>query len=210
MSERYTLYGAPGWGSAIAELMLTWCGAPFDMVDVEGFDRPGPARERLLKLNPLAQVPTLVLPTGEVMTESAAIALLLSETYPDAGLAPPPGSPDRARFLRWLVWLTAAVYPTFTYADYPDRWAPEAGQAFAWRVDGHRQELWRQFDAELRPGPWCLGDAFSALDIYLIPMTRWRPRRDWFAEHLPRLHAVALAAESLPVLRPVTLRNFGA
>ena len=78
------------------------------------------------------------------------------------------------------------------------------------RVDGHKRDLWRQFDAELRPGPWCLGEAFSALDIYLIPMTRWRPRRDWFAEQLPRLHAVALAAESLPVLRPVIERNFGA
>lgn len=34
----YTLYGAPGWGSAITELMF--CLEPYHWADVEGFDRP--------------------------------------------------------------------------------------------------------------------------------------------------------------------------
>lgn len=208
MSDRYTLYGAPGWGSAIAEMMLAWCGAPFDIVDVDGFDQPGPARERLLGLNPLAQVPTLVLPSGEVMTESVAIALLLSELYPEARLAPPPGSEDRARFLRRLVWLSAAVYPTFTYADYPDRWAPEAGPAFVARVDGHRQDLWRQFEADLGPGPFCLGEDFSALDVFVAVMVHWRPRAAWFAGACPKLYRAAVATEALEPLGAVLLRNF--
>jgi GST-like protein len=209
MSGRYELYGAPGWGSAITELMLAWCGAPFAFVDVDGFDAPGEARERLMKVNPMAQAPALVLPSGETMSESAAIALLLSETYPDARLAPPPGHAGRPRFLRELVWIVAAVYPTFTYADYPDRWAPEAGEAFKARVDSRRRDLWRHFEARLGEGPWVLGEAFSALDLYVACMVRWRPGALWFAARAPKMFSIAKRVETLDALRPVVHRNFG-
>jgi GST-like protein len=39
-------------------------------------------------------------------------------------------------------------------------------------------------------------------------MTRWRPRRDWFAEQCPKLHAIALACDADPRLAPVWARNF--
>lgn len=47
------LYGVPGWGSAISEVMLTLADIPYQFVNVDGFDQPGPQRELLLKLNPL-------------------------------------------------------------------------------------------------------------------------------------------------------------
>ncbi len=53
-----TVYGVPGWGSTISELMLSLADIPYEVVDVEGFDQPGPARERLRQINPLCQVPT--------------------------------------------------------------------------------------------------------------------------------------------------------
>jgi GST-like protein len=69
-------------------------------------------------------VPTLELENGEVMTETAAIALMVLDRCPD--LAPPVGQPERRQFQRLLIWLVANVYPTFTYADYPERWVPDA------------------------------------------------------------------------------------
>jgi GST-like protein len=41
-------------------------------------------------------------------------------------------------------------------------------------------------------------------------MTRWRPRRRWFAEHAQKLTAIAIAADAVPALRPVWARNFDA
>jgi GST-like protein len=88
------LYGVPGWGSVLVEAMLAWCGAPHDYADVDGFDRPGPARDRLCAVNALAQVPTLVLPDGRILTESAAIALWSGTRRDRAGGPCAAPSPD--------------------------------------------------------------------------------------------------------------------
>ncbi|QCN97356.1 glutathione S-transferase family protein (plasmid) [Azospirillum argentinense] len=204
----YRLYGAPGWGSVLTEVMLVQCGVPFVFEDVAGFDAQGEARQRLLTLNPLGQVPTLVLPDGTVMTESAAIALLLAERHPDAGLAPPPDSPERATFLRLLVWLVANVYPTFTYGDYPERWVTETPEALGAAMVEQRKTLWLWLESQLSDGPWVLGERFSALDIYVGAMVHWRPRRAWFAEHCPKLSGVVGRVLALPNLEPVWSRNF--
>jgi GST-like protein len=205
----WQLFGARGWGSTLVEAALAWVGAPFDFVDVEGFDQPGPQRERLVAINPLARVPTLVSPGGEVMTESAAIILHLAELHPEAGLAPTPSNALRPAFLNRLIWFVSVVYPTFTYRDYPERWAPDAADQLAERVDGFRRSLWLQFESELGDEQWVLEARPSALDIYIAVMTHWRPRRAWFAEHSPKLHAIALRAEALPAMAPVMARNFG-
>jgi GST-like protein len=204
----HRLYGVPGWGSVLIEAALVRAGVPYGFEDVAGFDEPGPARERLLAINPLAQVPVLVLPDGTVMTESAAILLHLAETYPDAGLAPPVGDPLRPVFLRRLIWLVSAVYATFTYADYPERWAPSAPDELRERVIARRKDLWRQWESEIEPAPWALGERFSALDICIAAMTRWRPGRDWLAAECPKLNSIARRADSEHDLDEVWARNF--
>jgi GST-like protein len=205
----WQLYGVRGWGSALVEGSLAWTGVPFRFVDVDGFDREGPARERLLAVNPLARVPVLVAPDGQVITESAAIVLLLAEEHPDAGLAPPPGAPGRAEFLVRLIWFVSVLYPTFSYRDYPERWAPDAADQLARNVDAFRNTLWTQFEREVGEGPFVLGAAPSALDLYVAVFSHWRPRRAWIAQHCPKLHAIALGAETLPSIRDVMVRNFG-
>ena len=205
----WQLYGARGWGSTLAEAALAWVGEPFEFVDVEGFDQSGPQRDRLLAVNPLARVPTLVAPDGLVLTESAAITLHLADLHPDSGLAPPPGDPLRPVFLNRLVWFVSALYPTFTYRDYPERWAPDAQEQLVERVDAFRSTLWSQFEAQVGEGPWVLGAHPSALDVYVAVMSHWRPRREWLAEHCPTLLRIAAQTDRLPAIAPVLERNFG-
>lgn len=206
----YRLFGASGWGSALAEAMLAACDIQPEIEDVDGFDHPGPARDRLVTVNPLAQVPTLQLPDGRIVTESAAIALLLSELYPGAELAPPPGDLERAFFLRYLIWLVANVYPTFTYSDYPERFVQAETELLARRGGEQRKRLWLDLEREIGPPGTLLAGRFSALDIYIAVMTHWRPRRAWFERHCPRLYAAALSCETHPVIGPVLARNFPA
>ena len=207
-TDEWHLLGCRGWGSTLVEAFLALCEAPLQIEYVDGFDKPGETRNRLLSFNPLAQVPTLLLPgDGGVMTESGAIALYLSERFPAAPLAPAVDHDDRAGFLRLLFWLTSAVYPTFTYSDYPERFVDSEPARLRERVIARRQELWKQLEGTLGSTGWTLRQ-FSALDVYLTVMTRWNPGREWFATFCPKLHALALRGDSHPVLGPVVARNF--
>ncbi|MCC8430663.1 glutathione S-transferase family protein [Reyranella aquatilis] len=205
----YTLWGRPGWGSAIVEAQLDWYGLPFAFEPVEDlFKTPG-AKAKLEKVNPLAQVPTLVLPDGTVMSESAAITLLLADLTGQDSLVPAAGAPERASFLRWLVFLVANIYPTFTYADDPSRFVSvnNARDPFRAATDAYAQRLWRQVESAAGT-PWFLGERFSALDLYIDVMTRWRPRRGWFETETPKLFAIARKADQRPELKETWRRNF--
>lgn len=204
----YRLYGRPGWGSVIVEAQLAWYGLDYDLEVVGDLFEDDAARCALETVNPLGQIPTLVLSDGEIVTESAAITLLLAEQNPDATLAPPPGDALRATFLRWLIWFVANLYPTFTYADDPARFVAkeDAQKSFESAVNAYAQKLWRQAE-EAAVGPWFLGDRFSALDIYVAAMTHWRPGRPWFAQHCRKIHEIALATDAEPRLAEVWRTN---
>lgn len=208
----FTLYQMPGWGSAIVELQLAHYGLPYRLVETGDVFEDADARARLAAINPLAQVPTLALPSGEVMTESAAITLHLADVAGRDDLVPGPAAAERAAFLRWLVFIVANIYPTFTYADVPTRFVTDeaAATAFRERVDAYQKSLWRHAAAAAGAsgGPWFLGRRFSALDLYLTVMTRWRPREDWFAAEAPTLLTIARAAREKPGMAEAFARNF--
>jgi GST-like protein len=204
----YTLYGAKGGGSMIVEAAFARTPLPVEFVDLV-WDDIGWNSRTLAPLNPLGQVPTLLLPDGSVMTESAAMILHLAELAPGADLVPRVEHPRHTAFLRWLVFLVAAVYPTFTFGDVPKRWVAgdeTAAKALRASTDEHRKKLFRYVEGQI-DGPWFLGDTWSALDLYLWPMTFWRPGRDWFRAECPKLHAIGIAMDADPINKSVGARN---
>ncbi len=205
----YKLYGRLGWGSAIVEAQLVWYGLPYTYEAVDDLFKSPDARAKLEKVNPLAQVPTLVMPDGSIMSESAAITLLLADLTGKDQLVPAAGAPERAKFLRWLIFIVANIYPTFTYADDPARFVSvnAARDPFRAATDAYAQKLWRQIEGEAG-GPWFLGERFSALDIYINVMTRWRPKRGWFEGETPKLFAIARKGDAVPALTDVWKRNY--
>lgn len=200
-----TVYGAPGWGSAISELMLSLAEIPYQFVDVEGFDKPGPQRETLLRLNPLAQVPTLQLDDGSIMTESAAIALMILDSRPD--LAPAPGTAERMQFQRLLIWFVANVYPTFTFADYPERWVSTAPDELRESCDRYRKSLYLWLETQVQAAPFALGPEITLLDLYFCVMRGWGPRQGWFKDNTPKLYAIADAVCARSELHGALRRN---
>ena len=97
----------------LVETQLAWYGLPYGLEAVGNLLKETQARDRLAPVNPIAQIPTLILPDGAVMTESAAITLLLAEATGRDDLAPGAAAPERARFLRWLIFMVTNIYPTF-------------------------------------------------------------------------------------------------
>ena len=160
------LYGELGWGSVLTEAQLDWYGTDYYFERVGDLFENADARRNLAKINPIAQIPTLVLDDGTVMTESAAITLYLAEMAGNDTLVPAVGSTQRAAFLRWLIFIVANIYPTYTYADDPARFVqcPDAQPGFRNAVNEYAIKMYMVLENHAGQ-PWFLGDRVSALDI---------------------------------------------
>lgn len=207
--KRPLLLGSAGCGSIIVECGLNLAGIAYDYEEVDYSDDSA-TRPRLLEVNPLGQVPALVLPDGKVLTESLAMLHWIQDQAATAPLIPPRGDPGREDFYRWAVFLVAAVYPTFTYGDDAKKWVAgneTAGKALRESTNLHRQKLLSQLES-VCSAPHFLGERFSAIDLYLAAMSYWRPGRKWWEPEVPKLLAAADAAKAMPEIGKVIARDF--
>jgi glutathione S-transferase len=184
------LHYDPGTAAMVPHILLEEIGVPYERVLVS---RSAKAHKQpaYLRLNPNGLIPVLV--DGDlVLYETAAIALHLCDIHPQAKLAPPLGSAERAHFYKWLIWLTNTLQATLIVFFYPDRWVDEGNAAGAAEVKRHAERkiagLLSQVDAELvRHGQdWFGGAQYSALDPYVFTLCRWtrnfaneRPAREY-------------------------------
>ena len=139
------------------------------------------------------------------MTETAAIALMVLDRRPD--LAPPIGRSERQQFQRLLIWLVANIYPTFTYADYPERWAPDVPAQLKKNCIEYRKSLYLWLNDRLSAEPYAFGEQLTLLDCYLCVMRTWGPGHDWFQDNTPNISAIADAVCQRAELRQVLKNN---
>ena len=100
---------------------------PIARVDAASW-QPSPGLDELKRVNPIAQIPTLVLDDGSILTESAAILIHLGLAHPESGLlASDPAR--RAQQIRGLVYIGANCYAGIGILDYPERWYPDPDDA---------------------------------------------------------------------------------
>lgn len=171
------LHHYPSTASMVPHILLEELGCRFKLVLVDRM-REQQKSPDFLRLNPNGLIPVLV--DGDlVLFETAAICLHLCDTQPQAGLAPPLGTPDRAHFYKWLVWLTNTLQATLIVYFYPWRWVDMDNASGAEQVRRQAQERVVEqlglLDAELarHGGPWFLGDRYSALDPFVFTLCRW-------------------------------------
>jgi len=185
------LHYFPGNASFAPHLLLEELGAKFELLYV---DRANAAHKQpaYLKLNPNGLIPVL-LDGSMVLYETAAICLHLADTHPQAGLAPAPGTPERAQFYKWLMWMTNTLQAALIVYFYPQRWVNEGNEAGAAEVKAHAEAkigtLLDQMDAHLASHgkDWFSGGRYGALDPYAFLMCRWTRGFGRPARSLPHL-----------------------
>lgn len=213
-STPYTLYGAPGSGATPIHAAMTLIGLPVRTVDIAPWEGEA-ERERARQVNPARQVPALVTPEGELLTESAAILVWLGDRHPEAGLAPLPGDPLRGQYLRWMSYVATQIYALFWVRDAPGRLtADAAAQAVLLERSAERiAECWRLMDAGIRPlgapeRPWLLGERPSLLDLYVAVASRWTPKRRRFYAEAPFMAGAVRRVDALPALAAFWAERF--
>jgi len=204
-----TVYGAVGSGSVPVEATLTLLGIPYRVVEAVTWVEAA-AQERVAAVNPQRQVPALVLPSGEIMTESAAILIYLADLRPEARLAPQPADPRRAQFLRWMLYVSSAIYSWFWVKGDPARLALRAGDgpALVDRVHDRIADCWRMMDAQITPGRYILGDELTVLDLYVTVISRFGPWRNRFYRTAPKLSGIVRRVDADPRLVDFWAKRF--
>ena len=199
MTTQYKLYGRQGSGSLAVQVALEEIGAPYERIWVSK-ERADVAQFRTI--NPTGKVPALVFPDGTVMFESAAMLIHLALKYPEARLAPAPGTTGHARFLQWMVFLSANVYESVLRVYYSARYS-SGGAADADAI--RQQALSDYFDGlsliSTTLGPYVLGAEYSIADIYLHMLASWWSEdKAQLLAKLPKLAAQAALVAARPAL----------
>ena len=197
----FTVYGAADSGSVVIEAALTWMGLPYRVVEAAPW---GPPEQRAIleKVSPLGQVPVLELPDGQRLTESVAILLWLADSKEGRTFAPGPGHPDRATFLRWLIFIPANIYAMYTIKDNVAEWVSdgEAQTELTAKTIDRVAAMWRVMEAEVEPAPYIFGDDPTFLDLFVAVASRWTPRRNAFYPACPKLGAMVRRLDADPRL----------
>jgi glutathione S-transferase len=194
----YTLYYSPGAASLVVHWLLIEIGAPHELRLLD-FESKQHKSADYLKLNPKGVVPTLLI-DGEPVFESTALVMHLADAHPGVGLAPPPGSLQRAHYYQWLVYLANNMQPAFRNWYYPNE---ALGEALADRVKDQArlciEACWDQLDTHLAEhGPWLLGDTLSAADFHLTMLMRWSRNLPKQATQWPNLGRLAARMKARP------------
>lgn len=160
------LYYAPRTRSMRALWLLEELGEPYRIAFVklrEGEHK----RPEFLKINPMGKLPAVV-DHGVPIAESGAIFVYLADKYGSGSLAPKADDPKRPDYLRWLFFATGIMEPAFCEKLF--NWQDVPPSRVAW---GSFDEMERVATEGLKPGPFLLGDAFTAADVIMCSNLHW-------------------------------------
>jgi len=166
MSDEIVFYHNPQSRAAMVHLMLEECGADYKIVPID-FSKGENRTPEFLAIDPMGKLPTLI-HKGVVLTEAPAIIAYLADLYPQANLAPPVGDPRRGTYYRWLFFGGSCFEPAIL-DKATGRPAPERGMAGY----GSYEDVLNALKTALNPGPWLLGDQYTAADVYVASEINW-------------------------------------
>jgi glutathione S-transferase len=206
----YRLYWAAHTGAIAPQVLFEEAGVAYERVpiDMAAGEHHGPA---YLAINPSGQVPALELPDGGIVTETAAMVLLLGERHGESELVPAIDSPQRPPFLRWLMYMATAVYMTLVRMHHPERFSTAPADMEPSRA-GVVGALELQFDilaGAIAGDPWFLPRHYGALDLYLTMLVDWHPEKRSLLERHPALARLVRATETQPAFARVMAQHRG-
>jgi glutathione S-transferase len=166
MAELILFYN-PLSRARIAHWMLEEVGVPYTIKLIR-FDAGEHKRPEFLAVNPMGKLPAIK-HGSTVVTEAAAICAYLADAFPAANLAPPPDSPERGTYYRWLFFGAGCVEPAAVDRLFK---RPQVERPGALGY-GSYEDTMNVLEKALTPGPFILGERFSAADVYIGSQIGW-------------------------------------
>jgi glutathione S-transferase len=160
----------PGACSLAAHIALREAGIPFELVKVSHRTHKTPDGVDFSQVNSKGYVPALILDSGELLTENAALLQYIADLNPAAGLAPPVGTLERYRLSEWLAYINSEIHKAFSLLFAPE--APEGMKQYG-RAALNKRVGW--LAQRLGSKPFLVGERFTVADAYLFVTLTWSP-----------------------------------
>ena len=166
MGDELVLYTNPMSRGRIGRWMLEEVGQPYSAEILE-FARM--RSSEYLAINPMGKVP--VLRHGRtIVTEAAAICAYLADVFPEAGLAPSPGSQLRGPYYRWLFFAAGPIEAANTDKALGVTIRPEHERMVGY---GAPEQMLAALKDRLERSEYIAGDRFTAADVYVGSHVGW-------------------------------------
>jgi glutathione S-transferase len=197
MTDQLVLYTNPMSRGRTARWMLEEIGQPYRAEIVEYARMKSP---EYLAINPMGKVPALR-HSDTLVTESAAICAYLADVFPEAGLAPPPGSRLRGPYYRWLFFAAGPIEAANTDKALGVAVRPEQVRMVGY---GTREQTLAALEDQLERSEYVAGARFTAADVYVGSHVGWgmafgtvdkRPAFERYWRHLSQRPAAQRARE---------------
>jgi glutathione S-transferase len=155
-----TLYHSPMTRSSSILWLLEELGVPYETKIVSFRKMDGTGTKDPANPHPHGKVPALT-DGGELVFESSAIALYLTDKYREKAMGPAVGDPKRGEYLSWLVYRPGVMEPALLCRRFEIK---HVYGAMGWAPANEVEEV---LNAQLAGRTYFLGDEFSALDILI-------------------------------------------
>ncbi len=166
MSDELVFYTHPMSRGRIIRWMLEEVGQPYTTKVFAWGENKSP---EFLAINPMGKVPTIV-HGGTVVTECAAIIAYLADAFPQAGLAPPPGSKLRGPYYRWLFFGAGPIEQAAGVKALGVEVTPEQEAFLGF---GNPSMVFDALETALKQGDYLAGDSFTGADLYIASHLGW-------------------------------------
>ena len=181
MTAPLTLYHSPGSFSSRILWLLEELEADY-AIELVSYPKADGSNADPRNPHPHGYTPALE-HDGQIVTETGAIALYLTDLFPQSEAGVPAGHPLRARYLTWLFYQVGLTEP-LVYMKGHQLLAQDAAMSHLDRA------MMRHIEATLAAGPHILGERFTAVDIlYMSLFEHARPllgAAPWLDAYLAR------------------------
>jgi glutathione S-transferase len=167
------LYYAPRTRAIRPRWLLEELSVPYELVRLDLSKREHKTAE-YLKIHPHGAVPALV--DGDLtLIESAAICMYLADKYPDKGLAPALGTPERGTYYQWVLYSMATVDPVITAFFMNKIFYPEEKRSPVAVEEAQKDfiEIARALSPAIAGKEFLVGDRFSVADLLMGSLLGW-------------------------------------
>lgn len=193
-------YTNPMSRGRIIRWMLEEVGQPYE-TRILTWESGATKSPEFLAINPMGKVPAIV-HGGAVVTESAAICAYLADAFPQANLAPAPGSKDRGPYYRWLFFGAGPIEQMASFAalklEVPEDQRMMVGFGCA-------ADVLNTLEGALKGRDFLVGDSFTAADLYIGAHLGWGmgfgtiEKRPVFEDYVARLDARLAAVRAAQI-----------